>query len=645
MNDDGNIFFTEILCTIKAFQFQKLSSMKKTARGNGLGSGRGIRMDSKNHNWMIIEEYLALPFSYMTFVIKNFIECTPKEHRVDYVFDPEAYNYILNRSTSFLDGSFVKSDPAQLQKVLSNFAQLDKQLLELLHYSQTVRPAEDKDTTTAQGDEAAALAGGTPTMEAAMRQKKGLIAGKFKGMVKRKGMSLGSSRDREVVNSPLHTAVRVGNNKSVDIILGYMAKIDTNGSRMFRDIFHKLISFQNMKTYINSLPCQTTSMMKKQVMKVKKAYNDEIVRMTESNSVYVDNKFYAEQLKERLDDPNCSSFPVKVVAMKIGWMLKSDDEFDGSQFLQEILRNEDLSFYNLQSLRMIIEFLYKKIKFTIVVLQLPCYICNQILFVAVALVNEELRSTIFLDKEAGTAQGNSRSSYWTKVLIGCLVLNLFFVLVQGSVNLFMFRMMGIRFLQRLWAWVDAATLAISIAIMLQYIVLISRMGKDGSFNQPYEAYMDATIALRLMLMVGQVLLFSKSTQFLTIVDRIAPLISIATQIMIDILGFLIILVIFMFTFSFSFFILAQNQLNFGGLSEEEAEGIPYATFAGSLGYIGNMIVGQTDQASFTLGDGRMEILLNLVFWAACFIIMIHLLNMLIAIMGNTFAVGNENIEQ
>lgn len=60
-------------------------------------------------------------------------------------------------------------------------------------------------------------------------------------------------------------------------------------------------------------------------MKVKKAYNDEIVGMTESNSVYVDNKFYKEQLKERLDDPNCSSFPVKVVAMKIGWMLKSED--------------------------------------------------------------------------------------------------------------------------------------------------------------------------------------------------------------------------------------------------------------------------------------------------------------------------------
>lgn len=61
--------------------------------------------------------------------------------------------------------------------------------------------------------------------------------------------------------------------------------------------------------------------------------------------------------------------------------------------------------------------------------------------------------------------------------------------------------------------------------------------------------------------------------------------------MYEIVGFMIILFIFMFTFSFSFFILAQNQLNFDGLSKEEEDGIPYATFVGSLTYIGNMIVG------------------------------------------------------
>lgn len=52
-------------------------------------------------------------------------------------------------------------------------------------------------------------------------------------------------------------AIREGNNKSVDIILFYLAKIEINASRLFRDIFDKLINQKNMKAYINSLPDQT----------------------------------------------------------------------------------------------------------------------------------------------------------------------------------------------------------------------------------------------------------------------------------------------------------------------------------------------------------------------------------------------------
>ena len=51
---------------------------------------------------------------------------------------------------------------------------------------------------------------------------------------------------------------------------------------------------------------------------------------------------------------------------------------------------------------MIIEFLYKKIKIRIFQMQLPSYIANQVLFVAVALVNEQLRTTIYIDTDNKT---------------------------------------------------------------------------------------------------------------------------------------------------------------------------------------------------------------------------------------------------
>ena len=42
----------------------------------------------------------------MTFVIKDKIEIGDDLQRGN-IFDPEAYNYIFNKSTSFIDGDFV----------------------------------------------------------------------------------------------------------------------------------------------------------------------------------------------------------------------------------------------------------------------------------------------------------------------------------------------------------------------------------------------------------------------------------------------------------------------------------------------------------------------------------------------------------
>jgi len=56
------------------------------------------------------------------------------------------------------------------------------------------------------------------------------------------------------INSPLHMAIKQGNNRSVEIILNYMSIIDTNNSYTFRDIFAKLMEYNKVKSYISELP-------------------------------------------------------------------------------------------------------------------------------------------------------------------------------------------------------------------------------------------------------------------------------------------------------------------------------------------------------------------------------------------------------
>jgi hypothetical protein len=46
----------------------------------------------------------------------------------------------------------------------------------------------------------------------------------------------GGEKSQEMIKSALHEAFRVGNNRVVDIILNYMAKISINNSEIFKQV-------------------------------------------------------------------------------------------------------------------------------------------------------------------------------------------------------------------------------------------------------------------------------------------------------------------------------------------------------------------------------------------------------------------------
>lgn len=104
----------------------------------------------------------------------------------------------------------------------------------------------------------------------------------------------------------------------------------------------------------------------------------------------------------------------------------------------------------------------------------------------------------------------------------------------------------------------------------------------------------------------------------------------------DIVYLVIIMVIWCCVSSLSFFLLGQNQLAFDQATDEELDSVSYSTASGSLSFIFHMLLGESDFGGFTVGAGSQSTLLSIMFVITTFIIMIHLLNMLIAVMGNTF---------
>lgn len=67
-----------------------------------------------------------------------------------------------------------------------------------------------------------------------------------------------------------------------------------------------------------------------------------------------------------------------------------------------------------------------------------------------------------------------------------------------------------RYFKRIWSWVDLLMLIISIIILAQFYIMILKKDENGFFRDNYDDYVFQTTALRIQLMLGQMLLFSKS---------------------------------------------------------------------------------------------------------------------------------------
>jgi hypothetical protein len=83
------------------------------------GISKGSRFDHKNHHWLLFDDYLSLSFSYMSFVIKDKLERCDGFISTNR-FDIEAYNYLFNRRTSFMDSEFTRNDTDEMPRVLEN---------------------------------------------------------------------------------------------------------------------------------------------------------------------------------------------------------------------------------------------------------------------------------------------------------------------------------------------------------------------------------------------------------------------------------------------------------------------------------------------------------------------------------------------
>ena len=280
------------------------------------------------------------------------------------------------KSTSFLAGKFVFEDHLRLEYVLKNIGILDEEMLEILTYVQIIYPDDN--------------------------------------------------RDKEIgIKSALHMAVQEGNTRSVNILLKYMAEVKFNSSKNFRSIFDQLVEYQGFLTYLERLPLQTSQMLQKNVLKIEESDSDLIVKMCSTQCIYVDDLFYSKNMGEKKNKDGYKSYPVNVFAFRIGWIIRTDE---GKDFLNEVLSSENLEYFKLQSMKMIIEFLYRQFKLSLLKYMLPLYIVQVVSLEYMIEMNERVLCLLFQTKFDDSVETVTKLEYKNAVNNSTVTITLWFVI-------------------------------------------------------------------------------------------------------------------------------------------------------------------------------------------------------------------------
>lgn len=111
-------------------------------------------------------------------------------------------------------------------------------------------------------------------------------------------------------------------------------------------------------------------MTQKTSLTISECMTDKIVSLQTTNSMYLDDLYYKDVLKDDPNDPKKTNFPVKMSVIKIDWIFSEQ----GRIFLEALAKSENHDLFEQKSVDAIIEYLYYNFKKKVLLVGLPIYL-------------------------------------------------------------------------------------------------------------------------------------------------------------------------------------------------------------------------------------------------------------------------------
>lgn len=140
-----------------------------------------------------------------------------------------------------------------------------------------------------------------------------------------------------------------------------MAKLEYSQFYVWRDLMPNLINYTCFNDFMEEQKVQTLHMLNCQSLRVEQPMNGDIVAMNDAYGQYVDDDYFRKCFNAQIPVPSqklenneqkeehdqWNSYPVKTIAVEVGWILSTAEGFE---FLRELNQSESLDLFECETI-------------------------------------------------------------------------------------------------------------------------------------------------------------------------------------------------------------------------------------------------------------------------------------------------------
>jgi hypothetical protein len=238
--------------------------------------------------------------------------------------------------------------------------------------------------------------------------------------------------------------------------------------------------------------------------------------------------------------------------LRIAWIL---DLPEGRRFLWSIYKNENLNYYSIPSVYLIVEFMYNSYKTILLKWLMPAFIIQATFFQA-AVYTLEYYTTSLIEKrtilnDVVTIQGNEESRKYKIAGSILLVLAWAFGLPLFYSYYLLFKNMGKQYFNSFYNIIDVVYIILYFTVTI--MIAIELASDSGPIE--WEVFKSTTKSIRCIEAVLIFLIYVKASYFMSLIDATAPLIDMISEVIFDIRYFIFVMIVQVFAIASSFYII------------------------------------------------------------------------------------------